>query len=110
MHGRDTHGALASLSSVAKVPYQYALDGIPNTFSIIPKALDELDVQEETISMLDGYASKVGTTFNINVFNRDIIRCYGTPRRPTINNSCIYYAVNFIKLTREQYQDVINYM
>ena len=59
MHGRDTHGALASLSSVAKVPYKYALDGISNTFSIIPKALGrELDVQEENfVSMLDGYAS-----------------------------------------------------
>ena len=58
MHGRDTHGALASLSSVAKVPYKYALDGISNTFSIIPKALGrELDVQEENlVSMLDGYA------------------------------------------------------
>ena len=51
------HGALASLSSVAKVPYKYALDGISNTFSIIPKALGrELDVQEENlVSMLDGY-------------------------------------------------------
>ena len=58
MHGRDTHGALASLSSVAKVPYKYALDGISNTFSIIPKALGrELDVQEENlVSRLDGYA------------------------------------------------------
>ncbi len=62
MHGRDTHGALASLSSVAKVPYKYALDGISNTFSIIPKALGrELDVQEENlVAMLDGYASKGG--------------------------------------------------
>ena len=75
MHGRDTHGALASLSSVAKVPYKYALDGISNTFSIIPKALGrELDVQEENlVSMLDGYASKGGHHLNINVFNRDTL-------------------------------------
>lgn len=62
MHGRDTHGALASLSSVAKVPYSYALDGISNTFSIIPRALGkEEDVQQENLSnMLDGYSKKGG--------------------------------------------------
>ena len=112
MHGRDTHGALASLSSVAKVPYQYALDGISNTFSIIPKALGrELDVQEENlVSMLDGYASKGGHHLNINVFNRDtLLDAMEHPEEyPQLTIRVSGYAVNFIKLTREQQLDVIN--
>ena len=112
MHGRDTHGALASLSSVAKVPYKYALDGISNTFSIIPKALGrELDVQEENlVSMLDGYASKGGHHLNINVFNRDtLLDAMEHPEEyPQLTIRVSGYAVNFIKLTREQQIDVIN--
>ena len=112
MHGRDTHGALASLSSVAKVPYKYALDGISNTFSIIPKALGrELDVQEENlVSMLDGYASKGGHHLNINVFNRDtLLDAMEHPEEyPQLTIRVSGYAVNFIKLTREQQLDVIN--
>ena len=112
MHGRDTHGALASLSSVAKVPYKYALDGVSNTFSIIPKALGrELDVQEENlVSMLDGYASKGGHHLNINVFNRDtLLDAMEHPEEyPQLTIRVSGYAVNFIKLTREQQLDVIN--
>ena len=112
MHGRDTHGALASLSSVAKVPYQYALDGISNTFSIIPKALGrELDVQDENlVAMLDGYASKGGHHLNINVFNRDtLLDAMEHPEEyPQLTIRVSGYAVNFIKLTREQQLDVIN--
>ena len=112
MHGRDTHGALASLSSVAKVPYKYALDGISNTFSIIPKALGrELDVQEENlVSMLDGYASKGGHHLNINVFNRDtLLDAMEHPEEyPQLTIRVSGYAVKFTKLTREQQLDVIN--
>ena len=112
MHGRDTHGALASLSSVAKVPYSYALDGISNTFSIIPRALGkEEDVQQENLSnMLDGYSKKGGHHLNINVVNRDtLVDAMEHPENyPQLTIRVSGYAVNFIKLTREQQLDVIN--
>lgn len=112
MHGRDTHGALASLLSVAKIPYDYAQDGISNTFSIIPKALGkEEEVQKDNlVSMLDGYSNKGGHHLNINVFNREtLLDAMDHPENyPQLTIRVSGYAVNFIKLTREQQMDVIN--
>ncbi len=112
MHGRDEKGALASLSSVSKIPYQYSVDGISNTFSIVPHALGKDDHSQikNLVAILDGYASKHGHHLNINVFNREtLMDAMEHPEKyPQLTIRVSGYAVNFIKLTREQQQDVIH--
>lgn len=116
MHGRDQKGAVASLTSVAKLPFAYARDGISYTFSIVPNALgkDEDMRRSNLAGMMDGYFhhesdTEGGQHLNVNVMNREmLLDAMDHPEKyPQLTIRVSGYAVRFNSLTREQQQDVI---
>ena len=113
MNGRDTKGAIAALASVAKLPFQHAHDGISYTFAVSPATLGkEREVQiNNLVSLLDGYFTPDGGQhLNVNVFDKDLlIDAMEHPEKyPQLTIRVSGYAVNFVKLTREQQLDVIS--
>jgi formate C-acetyltransferase len=112
MHGRDEKGALASMLSVAHIPYEDAEDGISYTMSILPEGLGKARATRinNLSSLLDGYFTASGHHVNVNVLNREtLVDAMEHPEQyPQLTIRVSGYAVNFIKLTREQQLDVIN--
>jgi formate C-acetyltransferase len=112
MHGRDTHGLHAAAASVAKIPYRDAADGISLTASLVPTGLGRVAEDRVTnlTAMLDAFFSSTGYHMNVNVLNRDtLIDAMEHPEKyPTLTIRVSGYAVNFVRLTRDQQMDVIN--
>ena len=112
-YGAEKNGLLASLNSVAKLPYVYALDGISNTQTIHPSALGNSEEErvEKLVSVMDGYFDRGAHHLNVNVFGTEkLVDAMEHPEKPEYANFTIRvsgYAVKFIDLTREQQMDVI---
>ncbi|MCR5632021.1 MAG: formate C-acetyltransferase [Eubacterium sp.] len=113
-YGAETSGLLASLNSVAKIPYVWALDGISNTQSMNPSALGNTEEErvQNLVNAMDGYFDQGAHHLNVNVFSRETLEdIMEHPEKPEYANFTIRvsgYAVKFISLTREQQMDVIN--
>ena len=113
-YGAEQNGLLASLNSVAKLPYEYALDGISNTQTIAPDALGHSEEEKENnlAQVLDGYFDQGAHHLNVNVFGTEkLIDAMNHPEKPEYANFTIRvsgYAVKFIDLTKEQQMDVIS--
>ena len=112
MHGRDSHGLHAAAASVAKIPYRDAADGISLTASLVPSGLGRVSEDRVTnlTAMLDAFFGATGYHMNINVLNREmLLDAMEHPEKyPHLTIRVSGYAVNFVRLTREQQLDVIN--